>query len=169
MTTDLDFSENEMLARLRRVLRYSSDTGAFFWTAHRGRVTPGQRAGRINSFGYVQIGFEDRLHLAHRLAWGMTYGEMPRMQIDHINGIRADNRICNLRLVTPQENSFNMHGLAKPASGYIGVYQDKNRWRARIQFKGKSIGLGTFDLAEDAAAAYAKAKREMHKIQERSA
>lgn len=73
-------------------------------------------------------------------------------QVDHINGDGLDNRLENLRLVNNQQNGANRRNRNK--HGLKGVFLDRGRWRATIQFKEKRIALGTFKTKEDAHAAY---------------
>ena len=73
--------------------------------------------------------------------------------IYHINGNKLDNRIENLRIVTPYQNSLNKLKQNNKSSKYIGVYYDKDnkKWRASIKFKSKTINLGRFDNELEAA------------------
>lgn len=77
--------------------------------------------------------------------------------IDHINSNKLDNRKCNLRIVTPQQNNMNKKKTKNTSSKYIGVYLDKNskknKWRASITFNRKVISLGVFENDIDAAKA----------------
>lgn len=97
-----------------------------------------------------------RLILAHRLAWFLHYGVWPAGSIDHINGIRHDNRLVNLRDVTAAENSMNRRGEVN-ASGYPGVTKCHKRWGARIVVNGKRLWLGQHDTPEQAHATYRQA------------
>lgn len=94
----------------------------------------------------------------HQFAWYIINNECVE-QIDHINGIRDDNRLCNLRSVTHQENHFN----ETKAKGYSWFKRDNN-WRAQIMINNKNIHLGYFNLEEDARAAYIEAKEKYHII-----
>ena len=95
---------------------------------------------------------------AHQFAWYYMYKECVE-EIDHINGIRDDNRIINLRSVTRQQNQWNR----KTAKGY---YLDKktNKFNSQIYLNRKRIRLGYFDTEEEARNAYLKAKEKYHII-----
>lgn len=96
---------------------------------------------------------------AHRVAWAITHGEWPTSDIDHINGVRDDNRICNLRAVTRSQNRRNSSMRSDNKSGITGVALDKkfNVWRAQIHVDGKHITLGAFPTFEAAVGARRKA------------
>lgn len=154
--------------RLREVLSYDPETGAFVWLVQpNGRVQVGQAAGNLNPYGYVQIKIDRVLYRAHRLAWLYMNGEWPRQeQIDHINGVRNDNRWKNLREVS---RSFNLQNRRTPnrrnaSAKMLGVSQRcaGGGFQARIRYNGKEQRLGTFDTAELAHQAYLKAKRTLH-------
>ena len=72
--------------------------------------------------------------------------------VDHINNNPLDNRKCNLRIVTPQQNNMNRKSTKDSSSKYIGVTFDKrnNKWKAFIKINGKSVHLGTYDNELDA-------------------
>jgi len=153
---------------LRHYLNYCPDTGVFTRAVNRSQYKAGTLAGSVNNLGYVMIGFFGKMRSAHRLAWIITHGEIPKgLMIDHINGNKADNRIANLRLVTRAENGFNRHS-TQAESGHIGVYRSRDRWRARIHRHGKRFELGSFDTMDEAKEAYLIAKRDMHNIKQRS-
>jgi len=104
----------------------------------------------------------------HRLLMHRQIIDAPRgTQVDHVNGNGLDNRRCNLRFATAQQNAANA---AKPrisgcTSIYKGVYlelsgQRKKRWRAGIRVDSKRIHLGSFATEAEAAVAYNKAATE---------
>ena len=98
----------------------------------------------------------------HRLAWFFVYKEMPNQLIDHINGIRSDNRIENLRVVTFFENAQNLKAHKDNKSKLKGAYwneQNKN-WRSSICVNGKVMNLGSYKTAEEAHCAYVKTSKE---------
>ena len=105
-----------------------------------------------NKDGYLQTGYDYRHYYAHRLAWMYVHGEMPKGQIDHINGRRADNRIFNLRQVSNRENQRNQRLREYSESGCPGVYATRKnlKWSARIRVDGSQINLGTYQLKSEA-------------------
>jgi hypothetical protein len=149
--------------RLREVLKYQPETGLFFWKKAPNNRFVGQKAGTKNREGYIRIRIDNVQYAAHRLAWMYVHGYFPKNFIDHINGIKSDNRICNIRDVTRSEN---MQNLFRPQGEnlYIGVYKNKktNRWYSKIEINGKQIKLGTFQTPEEANLAYKKAKLIYH-------
>ncbi|MBT6470926.1 MAG: HNH endonuclease [Candidatus Marinimicrobia bacterium] len=123
----------------------------------------GAMAGTTDIYGYTLVTADFKRHRVHRLIYIMHNGNIPeKMFIDHRNGIRDDNRIDNLRVVTKQENSFNTH-----SKGYSW---DKKcqKWQARIMVDGVNKHLGFFVNEEDAIQAYQDGKEKYHIIEYRS-
>lgn len=154
-------------ARLRELLHYDPETGAFTRLKTAGSVAPaGSSPGCINKSGYLVIRLDYRLYYAHRLAWLYVHGEWPTDQIDHINGIKADNRLHNLRNVTAQANVQNVRGPAvhNKSSGLLGATWSARtkKWHAQIGVDMKHINLGKYATAEEAHQAYLTAKRRLH-------
>lgn len=102
--------------------------------------------------------------IAHRAAWAIYYGEVPKQHIDHIDGDKKNNRIDNLRLCTHNQNQHNQGIRATNKSGYKGVSFMKsiNKWHAQICCNSKVMHLGSYEHKEDAAHAYDKAALEFH-------
>lgn len=153
------------LERARETFRYEPDTGHFIrlrQCGHNQRQI-GAIAGSLNDQGYRRIMLDRKDYRAHRLAWFMTHGTWPA-EIDHINGIRDDNRIANLRPADRFINTQNTSCRADNKSGYQGVsfYRPAGKWRAQIKKDGKSVGLGSFDSPQAAHEAYLQAKCEFH-------
>jgi hypothetical protein len=149
-------------AEVRALLGYDPESGQFRWAKNMScKVRAGAIAGGANDRGYIVIRIAGVGYRAHRLAWLHVHGEWPDLQIDHINGIRNDNRIANLRLATVEINAQNRRSNKRSKSGLLGVVNGK-RPSARIEVAGKSIHLGYFDTPEEAHAAYLAAKRELH-------
>lgn len=92
----------------------------------------------------------------HRFVWEAVYGKIPDgMQIDHINQDKLDNRLSNLRVVTPAENSRNRPSLAGTRGvSYIGRLR---KWRARIKRNKVEYNLGFFATEQEASSAYNEA------------
>ncbi len=145
-------------------LNYDPNTGIFTWAINRYRVRVGAGAGTLRKDGYIRIQIDCELHLAHRLAWFFVHGVWPVNQIDHINGVRTDNRIANLRIATPAENSQNQGKNRNNTSGYTGVSWNKRagKYQSQIQVNGKLIYLGLFDDKEEAKQAREDAKKKYH-------
>jgi len=137
------------------VLRYESETGLFYWREPRKRILAGQKAGRLQTSGYIGIKFGKRLYLAHRLAWFYMTGEWPLTEVDHKNNIRTDNRWKNLRKATRSQNAGNRLLSDKNTPGVKGVTWDRarNKWRAFIKADGKSCTIGRYDSFDDACEA----------------
>jgi hypothetical protein len=145
--------------RLRQLLRYDPQTGQFHWRVSRG-VAAGRRAGLSAPNGYRLIRVDKRLYREHRLAWLYVYGAHPNGEIDHINGDGSDNRISNLRECSRSENARNASG--RRPGALKGTYQIKNRWFSRICINRRTLYLGSYATAEEAAAAYDAAARRWH-------
>ena len=99
---------------------------------------------------------------AHRVIWQSFNGTIPNgLQIDHINGKRDDNRICNLRLATAAQNQRNRKPIVC-SSHYAGVGYNQNGYRGRIRLNGKRLTTNRFACDTKAAIA-----RELLIIQEK--
>lgn len=151
--------------RLKELLDYNPDTGIFQWKIHRSQLAKvGDEAGYLGVKGYIRIRIDGKLYVAHRLAWLYLYGNFPMFLIDHINGIRNDNRISNLREATVQENARNKTITTRNKSGFKGVSWEKRRniWVVRINTGDKYAHIGYFDNIEEAAKAYHDASVKYH-------
>lgn len=167
MSTNRPYEDPASLAGL---FIYDAESGRLFHAkdkrAGRGRVVAA-RAGTYadtctaaNGYRRVSVTIDGKRRdmLAHRVAWILSHGAIPDgMQVDHVNGIRDDNRLCNLRLVLHQENAHNR----RAAKGYCW-HSRAGRWTAQIHVGGRKIHLG-YHTSEDAArAAYLAAKAQLH-------
>lgn len=152
------------LVSIRAVLDYCPDTGVFTWSKDVNRRSKGSVAGGRDQTGYWIIGVNRQQYKAHRLAWLLHYGTNPEGEIDHLNLIKTDNRIANLRDASRFGNQQNFPKLSTNTSGYKGAHFDKQskRWRGTIQANGKRHHLGWFPDAETAGKAYDEASRRLH-------
>ena len=156
-------SENEITQDLLRE-HFEYRDGHLWWvkpTAKRVRV--GQQFGCYSN-GYRIGALKGKTYCEHRLVWLYHYGAWPKGHIDHINGVRDDNRIENLREATRQQNSFNRKSFGK-TSEYKGVSWDKpgKKWRSQYTLAGKVHYLGLYETEEEAAEVYCKATEHLHK------
>lgn len=149
---------------LKRLLHYEPATGQFTWRVRlSNRATVGKVAGSKDKLGYVQIGIAGVDYKAHRLAWLYMTGELPSMDIDHINGVTGDNQWSNLRHVTHAVNGQNTKSArVNNKSGFLGVVPYGKRFRAQITLDGWPQHLGYFDDPASAHQAYVSAKRQIH-------
>ena len=131
------------------------------------RTSAGDAAGTFNHDGYLRVGFKRKMVFAHRIVWLLTHGAWPDGEIDHINGVRSDNRVENLRVVSRKENMQNQRIAHKNSKAKaLGVRKTQNsttdRWYASIGVNGATKYLGVADSVEAAQALYIAAKRELH-------
>lgn len=151
-------------ADLKEFVSYNPKTGIFRWVKPPNlRTKIGAIAGRKSS-GYIYITIDKTQYPAHRLAWLYVHGTFPEKGLDHIKGIRSDNRICKLRPATHQQNSLNKGKKINNTSGYKGVSWDKtaNKWRAQAMINKKSYYLGAFKTPKLASNAYQKFAKKHH-------
>lgn len=141
------------LNEIKQLLKYIPETGEFFWRVDRGgKAKAGTKAGWKNKDGYIHLRLFGKVVKAHRVAYLLMTGQMPKDQIDHINHIRHDNRWCNLREADPSTNQKNRKRNKNNKSGFVGVRWNKRNknWLVRIKVKGKDKYLGSFDSKEEA-------------------
>lgn len=131
-----------------------NDMGQLIRKQNCGRANIGQTANGKDRDGYIVVTVNKKLYRAHRLVWLYVYGEMPSVDIDHINRVRDDNRIENLRLATKSQNAKNRSKRKDSTNKYKGVQKSGNGWIAVLQKDGQRCYLGYFKNEEDAAKAY---------------
>lgn len=151
---------------IRKLVVYQPDTGKFFFrprSSHTGarsasfntRLAGAETGLTRTEKGYLCLSLLDRKYKAHRVAYALMTGEWPH-EIDHINGVRDDNRWCNLRNVSRRENRANTYGWSKTTkSVYIGVTKNKAspRWIAQATINYKNHYIGSFSTELEAAKA----------------
>jgi hypothetical protein len=157
-------------ARLKELLHYNPKTGLFTWRVisgrKYGRAKPGKAILSASRGGYVQIKIDFHNYSGQRLAFLYATGRWPLGEIDHINGVRSDNRLSNLRDVSHKINCQNRRKADKRNRfGLLGVSMGKSgRFEANLTLgiKGMRSYIGRFDTAEEAHAAYLERKRKYH-------
>lgn len=147
-------------AQVRELFNYDPDTGLFTrlkTTGPRGQV--GDTAGCDGGSGYILVMISGSKHRIHRLAFLYMTGSWPTAQVDHINGLRDDNRWSNLREVSNTENAQNQKRRCTNTSGTTGVSwnKSKNKWCAYLAVTGKRMYLGMFASLDEAIASRAAA------------
>lgn len=164
MTKRTNYWARSTLAEIAQKVSYDPDTGLFTRKVSApGGYPAGSVAGSVDSAGYVVICVNNRRVRAHQLAWLFMTGEWSAQWIDHKNGIRSDNRIENLRLVTPSANRINQHvARSDSATGLQGVHLRNGRYRAVIKVDGHKRFFGTFSTAAEAHLVAMEAKRLHH-------
>lgn len=152
-------------SKLLELVNYDPETGVFTNKVQRVKSLAGKVLGFVHPQGYLQARILYKNYLLHRLAWFYVYGEWPSKSIDHINGDKKDNRICNLRDIKQSENMQNIpNALSRSKSKVRGVSWDatRNKWTAHICVDGKQKNLGRFYDLDEAAHVYAQARQVFH-------
>lgn len=142
---------------LKEILQYNENTGVFTWKQSPAKhIKIGDIAGSLDANGYTYIRINKKLYKAHRLSWLYVYGEWPKNQIDHINGVKNDNRVINLRDVTNRENHQNKKEHREGKLVGCNFHKKTQKWRAQIQINGRLKHLGYYNTELEAHEAYLK-------------
>lgn len=166
---------------LRLLLDYDPETGVLTWKERKPWMFPageirsgeqlasiwnakhaGKLAGTFDGSGYRRICVNHRRIKSHRAAWAIATGAWPSGEIDHINIVRGDDRLENLRDVPRGTNLKNKRKYKNNTSGRTGVYyfRSSSQWHASIPQKGRNVSLGFFSNFEDACAARDRAEHD---------
>lgn len=136
---------------LDSLLVYDPSGGALLWKKERGNgIKIGQRAGSINSKGYERVFINGEYYRSSRIAWKMYYKKDPTSEIDHVDTVKTNNSIENLREATGSQNAWNTGKRRDNTSGQKGVRRSGKKWVSVIKIFGKRIYLGTFQTIEQA-------------------
>ena len=138
--------------RVKELFDYDPETGVFISIKRSGPNSKlNKRAGGFHiSTGYRRIAIDGKRYPEHHIVWLLCYGALPS-EIDHINGVRDDNRAINLREVCRKENTKNQKIRSTNKTGIMGVYylKHKGKWCAQI---GESY-LGIYEVLLEAVSA----------------
>lgn len=145
------------LDELKNNLNYDEQTGIFTRKiSFNNKTKVGERACFYDRKGYLRIMVSHKTYFAHRLAWFYVHGRWPDGQIDHVNEIKDDNRISNLRDVNQTVNKLNTTMYANNKTGVKGVVHNNRKgkkYKSYIRFDGKLIYLGGYDTIPEASTA----------------
>lgn len=148
----------------RSLFSYDPKTGRLSWAIKPcARMNTGDRAGSLKASGYRDVRFRGSPQKEHRVIWLWVHGDWPKHDIDHINGVKDDNRIVNLRDVTTAVNLENQKR-PRQSAPYVGVswHKAQRKWQASITSGGCQFYIGMFETAELARDAYLAAKAVHH-------
>ncbi len=140
---------------IKRGMTYNNKTGLI--TGPGGKIIT-----RKNKKGYISVGIWYNVNtvyfLGHLFAWYYTYDVLPKLQIDHKDRDKSNNKLENLRLVTNQENQFN-----RDCKGYF-QRKDSGKWRAYLVLNGKRVFDKTYNTEDEAIRGREEAKKKFHII-----
>lgn len=153
-----------MITQQKLQEKFDYKNGILIWKVNqRNNKLTGKTAGTLNDEGYINIKVDGKLYKGHRLIWIYHNGDIPyKMEIDHINGVKNDNRIENLRLATHGQNQQNASMQANNTTGAKGVNKEGDKYRARIMVDNVAIHIGYYDTVEEASEAYKEAAKKLH-------
>ena len=146
-----------------KLFTYDRESGVLYWRIRNGNHTRRNYvAGSIkgNNNGYRRVRIKGKNYMEHRIIMMLCFGHIPEnAEIDHINHVRDDNRLANLRFATQRENLRNQSVSSKSTTGVTGVYFNKtrNKFIAQIKVNRQVHYLGCYNTLEEAAAARAEA------------
>lgn len=149
---------------LKEQLHYDKNTGLFtrIKIIQNSHAKVGDIAGNSHHSGYVFIRVNGKLYQAHRLAFLYMTGNFPVDCVDHINGIKNDNKWCNLRNATRSQNMKNRVMTKGNKTGYKGVVANGKKFKAVARLNGKPNYLGTFKTAIEAHEVYKQYAKKHH-------
>lgn len=149
---------------VRSIFDYHPD-GYLVWKERRNGIRPDRKVGSKTDAGYIITGLNGKYIYVHRLIWLWHTGKHPEFELDHIDCVKDNNRIENLREASRLENSCNKKLRKDSTSGFKGVSWHKRvkQWQARVCFNKKRHHLGYFDTPEEASAAYELHAQQLHK------
>ena len=135
------------------LFKYDPDTGVITNRVHRcATARAGAEAGGVRPDGYRKMYTGGNYILSHRLAWLLSTGAWPAAEIDHINGVKDDNALSNLREVSSSENGKNARMRVDNTSGVSGVrWSSRDKvWLSAVNVDGRRLNLGSFKDFDEA-------------------
>ena len=136
--------------------------GGLYRRVSRGPQNAGVRAGTTTKKGYIRVRVDGQFYMEHRLVFFMHHGRWPQVT-DHINGVRHDNRIENLRECTPTQNAQNAKGKGdRPVPKGIHFHKKRQRYCTYVDLQGKRHYVGEYRTLDEAVAAVQAARKKLH-------
>lgn len=150
--------EEDIQVQVLRDFEYNPLTGIL--TRKTGRDGPTN--GTLHDNGYLRLRWKDKLYYVSHIIWVYCYGDWPKQTIDHINGIKTDNRLDNLRDVSLAENIRN-RAVSRSPERNIHLTKDRKIPKYHVQFtkNKKTIHVGSFDTKEEAYRARDLAEKQL--------
>lgn len=138
------------VSRLRELLHYDKDTGHLHWIEEGVYQRPvGTVAGCRCRDGYIRITIDGKKYAAHRVAYALVNGHFPSLILDHINGVKDDNRWGNLRDCNYKQNSFNAKRRTVTSTGVKGVSKCRKTGKFVVRVGHENYGVyKDLELAE---------------------
>jgi hypothetical protein len=145
---------------VQEMFHYRYETGELIRRDQRGNQLKGTEVGCNDTFGYKRIRIKGNLFKVHQIVWLYVYGIMPSMEIDHINGDRSDNRICNLRLATRDVQVQNRDPGIGESYGLRNIrLRESGTYEVEYRMFRKRHKVGNFTTLEDAQKALYEHKK----------
>ena len=178
LLTSQEARDRVSVSMLHQVLFYDQDEGRLFWLerpvsmfkSERDQIAWNARFAFKEAFsgltgkGYLCGRIFGVRYFAHHVVWAMNYGAWPNQIIDHIDRVKTNNRLDNLRAASKQQNCINRGCSPHSSSQYLGVHWDsrKRKWIAQIVGEARKKFLGAYVSEIDAALAYDAAAKTFH-------
>lgn len=164
----MNYHDRNDIEFIKSFVRYDPESGKLYWLPRdNDKAFNSCRAHKeafstLNNQGYLKGSIHTNYYLAHRMAYALHYGVWPD-KIDHINGVKTDNRIVNLRSVDYKTNAKNRALSKNNKSGFVGVSKTScgQKWKATISDNGKHTCLGTFNTMSEAIEVRSEAERKL--------
>ena len=147
----------DRVASFKHLLEYSN--GELYWNENAPIKVRGKRAGFVNAKGYSKIELNGKKYGAHQIVFAMHHGYIPSC-IDHINGIKNDNRIENLRSATKIQNGYNRSSTSGCKN--VTYRNDTKNWRVTLRLNNRSCSFGSYKDKELAELVACEARSKYH-------
>jgi hypothetical protein len=150
--------------RVRYLFTYDEKNGLLLRNLKRGKGLPGKPSLCKDKDGYHVVGIDNKNYRTHRVIWLYVYGEFPEGYLDHINRIRTDNRIENLREADYSKNGYNTKTPKANTTGVKNVQWIKhmNKYQVRLRANNQNLVIGHFADLELAELVAIEARNKYH-------